>query len=158
MLNYLAESIRLDIVMAVHQVARFCTVPKRSHKKDVMHIACYLQTMAKFGMFYKLDLTRGIEVFVDANFAGLWTYETAWDPNSVLSRTGYVIFLFSHPLFWHSKLQSKIALSTMEAEYIALSQALCNVIPLINLLDELMPYFDIPSMKPSLKYTIFEDN
>ena len=70
-------------------------------------------------MIYKLDLKRGIEVYVDADFAGLWIHETAFDTNSVLSRTGYVIFLFGCPLFWYSKLQSEITLSTTEAEYIA---------------------------------------
>ena len=33
-----------------------------------------------------------------------------------------------------------------------------NVIPLINLLSELMPNFDVPHVQPTLKCTIFEDN
>ena len=109
-------------------------------------------------MMYKLDLHRGIEVYVDADFAGLWMHETALDPNSVLSRTGYVILLFGCPLFWHSKLQSEIALSTMEAKYIAMSQALRNVIPLINLMNELIIHFDIPYIQPKMKCTVYEDN
>jgi hypothetical protein len=36
----------------------------------------------------------------------------------------------SYPLLWSSKLQSKVALSTAEAEYIALSQATRDIIPL----------------------------
>ena len=87
MLNYLAGSTRPDISMAVHQVARFSAYPKRSHEKGVMRIARYLQTTANFGMMTKIDLNRGIEVHVDADFAGLWTHETALDTNSVLSRT-----------------------------------------------------------------------
>ena len=121
MLNYLAGSTRPDLAMSVHQVAQFYADPKRSYEKGVMRIARYLLITAKFGMIYKLDLNRGIEVCADADFAGLWTHETAFEPNSVLSRTGYVILLFGCPLFWHSKLQSEIALSTTEAEYIALS-------------------------------------
>jgi hypothetical protein len=109
-------------------------------------------------MMYKLDLSRGIEVYVDADFAGLWTHETAFDPNSVLSRTGYVIFLFGCPLFWHSKLQTEIALSTTEAEYIAISQALRNVTPLINLMNELMIHFDIQYIQPTIKCMVYEDN
>ena len=94
MLNYLSGSTRPDISIAVHQVARFSTNPKRSHEKAVMRIARYLRSTARFGTFYKIDLPRDIEVFVDADFAGTWTHETALDPNSVLSRTGYVMLLF----------------------------------------------------------------
>ena len=39
-----------------------------------------------------------------------------------------------------------------------MSQALRNVIPLINLLNELMPNLDIPCIQPTLKCTVFEDN
>ena len=38
------------------------------------------------------------------------------------------------PLTWSSKIQTEIALSTTEAEYIALSQSLREVIPMMNLL------------------------
>ena len=108
-----------------------------------MRIARYLMTTTNFGIMNNADLSRGIEVFVDTDFAGLWTHETTLDPNSVLSQTGYVILIFSCPLFWHSKLQSEIVLSTTESEYIAMSQALYNVIPLINLLNELIPKFNL---------------
>ena len=158
MLNYLAGSTRPDLAMSVHQVAQFCADPKRSHEKGVMRIARCLLTTAKFSMIYKLDLNRGIEVCADADFAGLWTHETAFDANSVLSRTGYVILLFGCPLFWHSKLQLEIALSTTEAECIAMSQALRNVIPLINLMNKLILHFDISCIKPTMKCTVFEDN
>ena len=36
MMNYLSGSTRPDIAMAVHQTARFCIDPKRSHEKAVM--------------------------------------------------------------------------------------------------------------------------
>jgi hypothetical protein len=44
-----------------------------------------------------------------------------------MSHTGYVIMYANCPIFWASKLQTEIALSTAEAEYIALSQALREV-------------------------------
>ena len=47
------------------------------------------------------------------------------------------------PLYWCSKLQTEIALSTTEAEYIALSQALREVIPLTTLLREIDKTFPI---------------
>ena len=136
MLNYLVGSNRPDLAMVVHQIAHFCANPKRNHEKGIICIAQYLQTTANFSMMYKIDLKRGIEVYIDADFTRLWTYETALDTNSILSRTRYVIFLFRCLLFWHSKLQSEIVLSTTEAKYIAMSQALRSIIPLVNLMNE----------------------
>jgi hypothetical protein len=55
---------------------------------------------------------------------------------------------------WNSKLQTEIALSMMDAEYIALSQAMQELIPLRRLLSEF-----ITAMKlPVIKSTVFEDN
>ena len=53
---------------------------------------------------------------------------------NVLSRIGYVLMYVNCPIHWVSCLQTEIALSTAEAEYIALLQALRDVIPLITLL------------------------
>ena len=66
--------------------------------------------------------------------------------------------LFGCPLFWHSKLQSEIALSTTEAECIAMSQALRNVMSLVNLMNELMPSLNINYIKPTMKCKVYEDN
>jgi hypothetical protein len=40
------------------------------------------------------------------------------------------------PIIWASKLQTKTTLSITKAEYNACSEALCNVIPIIDLLKE----------------------
>ena len=39
-----------------------------------------------------------------------------------------------------------------------MSQALRDVIPLISLMNELLPTLDVPYIKPILKYKVFEDN
>ena len=63
------------------------------------------------------------------------------------------------PLFWSSKLQTQIALSTTEAEYIALSQALRDLIPIMNLLLELKEHgLPIVSEVPRVHCKAFEDN
>jgi len=63
--------------------------------------------------------------------------ETATDNiNNAKSRTGYVIMFAEYPLIWSSKLQTEIALSSTEAEYIALSTAMREIIHLIDFLRE----------------------
>jgi hypothetical protein len=53
----------------------------------------------------------------------------------------------------------EIALSTMEAEYIALSQAMCELIPLRQLLLEIVTTMKLPGITDSvIKSTVFEDN
>ena len=62
------------------------------------------------------------------------------------------------PLVRKSKLQTEIALSTTEAEYIALSQVMREVIPLLRILEELDPFFGNVSKSTNVKNTIFVDN
>ncbi len=73
----------------------------------------------------------GIECYVDANFAGGWNITASADADNVMSRTGFVITYANCPIYWASHLQTEIALSTVKAEYIAMSSAVCKVIPLM---------------------------
>jgi hypothetical protein len=61
-----------------------------------------------------------IDCYPDANFAGLLGQDDKQDPQSIRSRTGYIICLANGHILWKSKLQTEIALSTMEVEYVAL--------------------------------------
>ena len=75
------------------------------------------------------------------------------------SRTGYVMTYCGCPVLWGSKLQSVIALSTTEAELVALSTALRDVIPTIEFMKELHQQKVIPNYSPpKIKCKVFEDN
>jgi hypothetical protein len=158
MLTYLTGSIRPDIAMAVHQCARFSTLPMRSHEQAVMRIGRYLLSTRDKGMVYKPDSSKGLEVYVDADFAGGWDPGDPGNAESVYSRTGFVIRYASCPIFWQSKLQTEIALSTAEAEYIALSQALRETIPLSNLMKEINVIFPLYLPQPKFVIKVREDN
>ena len=114
--------------MAVHQTARFCNDPKLCHEKAIMRLGRYLLHTSDRGIVYQPDTSKGLECYVDADFAGGWSNADADDAENVMSRTGYVIMYANCPIFWASKLQTEIALSTAEAEYIALSQALRRLV------------------------------
>ena len=158
MLTYLTGSVRPDIAMATHQCARFSINPMQSHEQAVMRIGRYLLSTKEKGMIYRPDSTRGIEVFVDADFAGGWDPEDALNADNVYSRTGYVICYAGCPIFWQSKLQTEIALSTAEAEYIALSQALRETIPMTNLMREMNVIFPLYLPQPKFVLKVREDN
>eukprot|EP00957_Ditylum_brightwellii_P070064 5321255-Ditylum_brightwellii.AAC.1 len=63
----------------------------------------------------KPDLTKGLEVYVDASFVGDWNQAWSEEPSSVLLRTDFVIKYADCPIVWASKLQTEITLSTTEA-------------------------------------------
>ena len=159
MLNYLAGSTRPDISMAVHQVARFCNDPKLSHEKAIMRICRYLIGMSARGMVYKPDVKKGLELFVDAEFAGNWKNADADHPENCLSRTGYLIRYNNCIILWKSQLQTEITLSSTESEYVSLSQALRQVMPVIQTLKEfnkIFPEVNLP--KPTVHCKVYEDN
>ena len=118
---YLATNSRPDIAFAVNQCSRFSMDPKRSHEKALKRIGRYLKGARNSGMIIKPDPSLGLDLYADADFAGLFSVEDPNDPTRVKSRTEWLTTLGGDPVTWSSKLQSEIALSTMEVEYIALS-------------------------------------
>jgi hypothetical protein len=158
MLTYLSTSTRPDIAFAVHQCAKFSASPKRVHELAVRRIVRYLKGTCDRGYILRPSSTLNLDCFVDADFAGTWTSSTSDDPSSVKSRTGYVITLASCPILWSSKLQTEVALSTTEAEYIALSQSTRDLLPLCSLLIELSKATKLIVGCTTAHSTIFEDN
>ena len=159
-LTYIARNTRPDIEYAVHQCARFQINPKKAHDNAVKRICRYLNGTRDKGVIFTPDaaLTSSLQCYVDAGFAGDYQPETKADANSVRSRTGCVIMFAGCPITWFSRLQTEIALSTTEAEYIALSTAAREVIPMRELMIEIGSLFGLTSIAPTLKCTLFEDN
>lgn len=158
-LSYLQAMVRPDITMSVQQCARFCNDPKRSHEEAVKRIGRYLLKTRNRGLIFRPDSTRGLECFVDADFAGSWSDESSHDPLSTHSRTGFVIMYAGCPIMWKSTMQNLVSLSSTESEYIALSSALREVIGIMNLLNELKSRnFAFNEAIPVVKCRTFEDN
>ncbi len=105
-----------------------------------------------------MDKLKGTEVYVDADFAGGWSSEDANNADNVLSQTGFVICYANRPLIWTSKLQTEIALSTAKAEYIAMSHALRDTIPIQNIIKEISCIFLLPDPITDFCITVHEDN
>ena len=159
MLMYLCNNSRPDIAFAVHQCARYCHSPKKIHGEYLKRIGRYLKGTKDKGLITPAPTNLDIDCYVDADFAGLWNVEDKHDPHCVKSRTGFVIFVGSCPVIWHSKLQTEISLSTMESEYIALSAACRFLLPLHNLMEEIGQHCDLHDAFPSVVHsTIWEDN
>ena len=150
MLMYLAANTRPDISFSVHQAARFSHSPRQSHAIAVKRILRYLKETQDKGLIMAPTEENRVDCYVDADFAGTFAVENPQDPNSVKSRTGYVIMYRGSPLLWVSKMQTQIALSTMEAEYVALSQSMRDLIPIRQILQEIMT--TVFHIKPTITY------
>ena len=159
-LNYLEKSTRPDLAYSVHQCARFMESPKKSHAAAVEHIGRYLLGSREKGLVLKPKKKKCLENYVDADFCGNWNKMWASeDAITAKSRTGFIVMYAGCPITWCSKLQTMVALSTTEAEYIALSHSLREVIPMIQLLDELkLKGFETFSSEPIIHCKCFEDN
>lgn len=158
MLTYLQGNSRPEISMSVHQTARFCNDPKLSHEKAIKRLGRYLMHTKNEGIVYNPDISKGLECYVDADFAGGYSPETGHDADNLLSRTGMVIMYANCPIYWRSSLQTEIALSTAEAEYIALSSALRQVLPLMTMMEEIDSVFPLHIDKPNFVCKVHEDN
>jgi hypothetical protein len=60
-----------------------------------------------------------IDAYPDADFAGMYGHEEHTDPACSKNRSGFIITFADSPVLWQSKLQTEMALSTMEAKTIA---------------------------------------
>ena len=119
---------RPDIAQAVGVVSRYMANPGREHWNAVKRILRYIKGSLNVALCYGGSevLIRG---FVDSDYAG--------DLDKNKSTTGYVFTIAGGAVSWVSKLQSVVATSTTEAEYVAATQASKEAIWLKMLLEEL---------------------
>ena len=103
---------------------------------------------------------NALEVYVDADFAGNYNIEDASEEKyTARSRYGFIIRYRGCPINWASRMQTEIALSSTESEFIGLSQSLRQAIPLMELINELNANgIDMATTKPKVYCKVFEDN
>lgn len=141
-LIYLVTGTRPDIAVAVGEVAKFSNNPGKQHWMAVKRILRYLKETVNVGINCNPDSTELVG-YSDADWAG--------DLDTRRSTTGYLFKFGNVPICWKSKRQPTVALSTAEAEYMALSMAVQTVIWIRKLLKD----FYIASEKSTI---IYEDN
>lgn len=112
---YLAQCTRPDISFAIANVSKFNQNPGRAHWNAVKRIFRYL----KGTMDYKLEYSAG----ANSNIIGYSDADWAADTDDRKSCTGYVFKLQGGAISWASKKQHTVALSSTEAEYMALAAA-----------------------------------
>ena len=126
----------------------------------VLRTTRYLKYTSDKGIIIKPpDGPMTFDCYVDADFAGGFGHEDSEDPISVKSRSGWVFTLGGNPVHFKSVLQGTTSLSTVEAEYVALSMTLRDFMPMRKTAQEICKVFDVDmGEKNQLLSTVFEDN
>ena len=124
-LIYLANATRPDISFAASTLSRFCADPGNDHWLIAKRVLRYLKATSHYGITYVKDEER-LRAYSDSDWAG--------DIDDRKSCTGNVLTLATGPISWKSKKQASVALSTMEAEYAALSEVSREVVYIKRLL------------------------
>ncbi|MCO5611398.1 hypothetical protein L7F22_065651 [Adiantum nelumboides] len=115
LLMYAMVAKRLDLAHVVGVVSRYMSNPS---KQDWDTVRCILRYL--IGTL-ELSLCYGEQ---DMSLSGYAHSDYAWSIDSRKSTSGYVFTIVGGPISWASRLQPCVALSTIEAEYMAAKEAL----------------------------------
>ncbi len=148
-LQYLCYSTRPDINYAVNLLSRFSINPGQKHWTAAKHVLRYLKGTKDYGLEFSnknnsINNSLEITAYSDADWGG--------DLDGRKSTTGYFILLNDNVVSWASKKQTTVALSSAEAEYMALTGAGQEIKWMIDFLTELELY------KQAKPVTLFTDS
>lgn len=138
-LLYVSRYTRPDITAIVGVTTRFCSNPGRNHIDAAERVLRYLYGTKDQVLTLNSKGTLGINVYCDADWGG--------DSSERKSTSGYAVFIGKALVAWSSKVQQCISLSTTEAEYVALTEAVKESLWLKQLLSELGIHDTVPIIK-----------
>ncbi len=144
-LLYLSRGSRPDITHSVMVLTKSMAKPGPKAMAKLKRVLRYLKGTTNIGITYTEDADGGdkLTAYADSDFAG--------DQDKGYSTTGVVLYLAGGPVVWIAKNQTVLAISTFEAEVVALSKACLMVIHFRNLLESL-------NMKQKQATVMYEDN
>lgn len=138
---------RPDICYSVTYFSQYQNCYNAEHWRYLKQVLRYLKCTKNYVLKYvksKDSMDSNIlSAYVDADFAN--------DKEDRKSITGFAIKMYNNIVFWKSKKQCTVSLSSAEAEYVALSSCVTECIFICNLLKEIMKGNPYP-------IKIFEDN
>jgi hypothetical protein len=129
-LLYLSQITRPDITFAVNLVSRYLEKPLIIHWNAVKRILKYLKGTFNYGLIYDSSVKLKLCGYSDADYAG--------DTTTRRSTSGSIFMMTNGIVAWCSQRQKSVALSTTEAEYVALSQAVQELTWLTLLTSDLL--------------------
>lgn len=133
-LLFLAQCTRPDISFAVNDVSRFNSQHSEDHWRAVKRIMRYLKGTANFKLIFSSSKEKSFMCYTDADWAS--------DIDKRRSCSGHVTLMANAAISWSSKRQKTVALSSTEAEYMAMSSAVCDILWTQQMAKELVRNFE----------------
>jgi reverse transcriptase-like protein/integrase-like protein/Pol polyprotein/LTR polyprotein gag-polypeptide-like protein len=131
-LNHLAVYSRPDIAFAVSKLSKFNSNPTTTHFKAALHVLRYLKSTRNYCIRYQQSSTVSI-----TDIIGYSDADHASDEDDRKSYTGYVFIIYGGAVSWSTHKQHTVAFSSMESEYMALSDASREALARKQLFEEL---------------------
>ena len=128
-LLYLMLGTRPDIAFAVTKLAQYAANPSQDHLDKALYICHYLAGTQKYQLTYDGETGQGLMACADSDWAS--------DPTQRRSQTCFYLKLANGLISWTSRAQKTGALTSTEAEYMALSDCSRQVVWIHTLLGEL---------------------
>ncbi|GBM16767.1 Retrovirus-related Pol polyprotein from transposon TNT 1-94 [Araneus ventricosus] len=127
-LAYIADRSRPDISYTINILSQFQSNPGISHWNALLKVLGYVSSTRN----KKLELSQinefKINCYSDASFAS--------NRDDRTSMGGMILFIDKSPILWKTNKQKCVSLSTLESEYIALTQATKELIWIIRICNE----------------------
>lgn len=118
------------ISFAVHRLCSHLSNPNRSCFKALHRLNHYLASTPHLGIVYRATNDFRLEAYADSSYGSESEYKGK-------SQTGYIVYLGGGPISWSSKLQSVVAQSSAESEFIAAFNTSREIVYFRQLLEEL---------------------
>jgi hypothetical protein len=143
-LLYAANITRPDITFVVGRLCRHVAAPLKHHMKTANQVLRYLKGTSDLCLIFgrtpitNLPMKPVIGVFSDSDYGG--------DRIDGKSTSGCLVRFNGDVISWYSKKQKVVSMSTTEAEYIALSEAVKEALWYSQWVFEVCKYKTRPSM------------
>ena len=135
-LNYLTIT-HLDIAHSVSVVSQYMSSPTVDNWAAVEHILCYLKGAPGRGILYSNHGHNRVECFTNVDWAG--------SKEGKRSTSSYGVFVGGNLVSWKSKKQRVVSCSSAESEYRAMTQSVCEIMWLHQLLMEVSIMTMVPA-------------
>lgn len=134
-LLYLSNNTRPDIAFATQYLSRFLSKAFKFQLNQALRVFRYLKGTKEMKLHIKREEDFSMQVYADAS------YGSTIDRKSI---SGSITFIYNSPALWFTRKQTITAQSTVEAEYISLSETAKSTYWVIQLLNELNINYQLP--------------
>ncbi len=128
-LLYLLKHSRPELSNSVRELSKVMNKANKAHKKALHHVIRFVQQTEERCLILqpmKENLTWDLKGYCDSDSAG--------DTDTRKSVSGFVIYLCGEVITWRTKGQKSVSLLSMEAEYVAISEVVMEILYVAGIL------------------------